>query len=153
MYDPTPCTPSYCGVLSGSPCVPYNWPPIGQDLHLTIGSRNADHGRAPDRDRPVNSIRELFAALRGCWEPPAGEAAHHGAQVSVRFAFRRTGEIIGSPRETYISKDIDDDTRRIYRRAVTAALARCTPMPFGKGLAGAIAGRPIAVRFTDDRTD
>ena len=149
VLDPGPCTPSLCGVFDASPCVPYYLPPIGQDLHLTVSSRDANRGRAPDG--PANSIRELFAALRGCWEPPANDEAHHGMQMSVRFSFKRSGEIIGVPRVTYASKDADDDTRKIYRLAVTAALGRCTPMPLSKGLGAAIAGRPIAIRFVDDR--
>jgi len=42
--------------------------------------------------------------------------------------------------------------REVYRDAVNAALARCTPLHFGDGMAGAIAGRPIAIRFVDSRT-
>jgi hypothetical protein len=151
VFDSGPCTPSFCGAFSGSPCVPYHLPPIGQDLHLTLSSRNADHGNA--RDHPINTIGELFAALRACWEPPARDHAHPGMQVSVRFSFKRTGEIIDRPRVTYTSKDADTDRRDIYRHAVTAALDRCSPIPFSNGLAGAIAGRPIAIRFIDDRTD
>jgi hypothetical protein len=33
-----------------------------------------------------------------------------------------------------------------------AALARCTPLHFGNGMGGAVAGRPIASRFVDNRT-
>ena len=39
----------------------------------------------------------------------------------------------------------------VYREAVTTALERCTPLPFTDGLGGAVAGRPITVRFIDDR--
>jgi hypothetical protein len=151
VFDPGPCTPSYCGVFSGSPCVPYNLPPIGQDLHLTVSSQGADHGNAPEH--PVNTIGELFAALRACWEPPSRDQAHHAMQISVRFSFKRTGEIIAVPRVTYVSKDADADAKEVYQRAVTAALERCSPMPLSKGMGGAIAGRPIAIRFVDDRTD
>jgi hypothetical protein len=35
--------------------------------------------------------------------------------------------------------------------AITAALERCTPLPFTDGLGGAVAGRPIAIRFVDNR--
>ena len=41
---------------------------------------------------------------------------------------------------------------RCLRDAVNAALARCTPLQFGNGMGGAVAGRPIAIRFVDDRT-
>jgi hypothetical protein len=151
VFDPGPCTPSYCGVFDGSPCVPSIMPPFGQDLRLTIGSRKTEQGRAPDR--PVNTIGELFDALRACWEPPTRDEAHLGMQMSVRFSFKRTGEIIATPRVTYTSGDADADSKRIYRRAVTAALERCTPMPLTKDMAGAVAGRPIAIRFVDDRPE
>jgi hypothetical protein len=39
----------------------------------------------------------------------------------------------------------------LYYQAITAALERCSPMPFTTGLGGAIAGRPIAIRFVDNR--
>ena len=42
--------------------------------------------------------------------------------------------------------------RDTYREAVDAALKRCTPLHFSKGMAGAVAGRPIAIRFVDERT-
>jgi hypothetical protein len=43
------------------------------------------------------------------------------------------------------------DTRKTYRDAIDAALARCTPLTLTKGLGGAIAGRPINIRYVDDR--
>jgi hypothetical protein len=42
--------------------------------------------------------------------------------------------------------------RDVYRDAVDAPLKRCTPLHFSTGMAGAVAGRPIAIRFVDDRT-
>jgi hypothetical protein len=151
LSDPRPCTPTVCGLSDGSRCVPYVMPPFGQDLRLTIRSRDVPPGEAPEQ--PVNSLRELYAALRRCWEPPARDEAHLGMQMSVRFSFKRSGEIISTPRVTYASKDTDAETQKLYRGAITAALDRCTPMPLTKGLGGALAGRPIAIRFIDDRTD
>ena len=149
--DPGPCTPSYCGVFGGSPCVPSLLPPIGHELRVTVYSREFEAAAAPNR--PVDTIMELYTAIRACWEPPTKAEAHYGAQLTVRFSFNRTGKIIDRPRETYISKDIDDETRQTYRRAVAAALDRCTPMPVTEGLGGSIAGRPINIRFVDDRGD
>jgi hypothetical protein len=41
--------------------------------------------------------------------------------------------------------------RDTYRDAVDAALERCTPLHFSAGMGGAVAGRPIAIRFVDER--
>jgi len=150
VFDPAPCAPSFCGVFGQWPCVP-ELPPIGQDLRLTIRSRGNDGGRSPEA--PVDSLRALYAALRACWEPPPLSDARAGTQMSVRFSFKRTGEIVAPPRLTYATAEAGPETRRVYRGAIDAALARCTPMPFSRTMGAAVAGRPIAVRFIDDRGD
>jgi hypothetical protein len=150
VFDGAPCNPSFCGVFGPWPCVP-SLPSIGTSPRLTVHTRTSESGRAPEG--PVNSLRELFAALRGCWEPPPLNEALPGMQMSVRFSFKRTGELVAPPRVTYTSSGADPDTRRVYGRAIDAALERCTPMPFGKEMGAAIAGRPIAVRFIDSRRE
>jgi hypothetical protein len=148
VFDSAPCNPSHCGVNDPWPCVP-EFPSNGQDLRLTIHSRNAETARAPEG--PVDSIRALFVALRGCWQPPPSNEAFRGMQMSVRFSFTRAGETVAPPRLTYATSEANADTRRIYRTAIDAALALCTPMPFSPPMGAAIAGRPIAIRFIDDR--
>ncbi len=93
----------------------------------------------------------MFDALRACWVPPQQEQARAGMQMSVRFALKRSGEIIATPRVTYVSPDAPPETRETYHNAITAALERCTPLHLTEGLGGAVAGRPIAVRFVDNR--
>ena len=43
------------------------------------------------------------------------------------------------------------DVRDAYRDAVNAALSRCLPLHFTDGMGGAVAGRPIAIRYVDNR--
>lgn len=148
VFDAAPCNPSFCGVFGPWPCVP-SFPSIGSSPRLTIQTRTSEGGRAPEG--PVNSLRDLFAALRGCWEPPPLNESLRGMQMSVRFSFKRTGELVAPPRVTYTSGEADPDTRRAYSRAIDAAIERCTPMPFSKEMGAAIAGRPIAIRFIDNR--
>jgi hypothetical protein len=95
----------------------------------------------------VNTIRDLFERLRDCWKPPPPSQAHAGIDITVVVSFNRFGEILGHPRITYESEQADDNDRLMYRIAVMEALHRCTPMPFTQGMAGAVAGRPFAVRF------
>jgi hypothetical protein len=161
-----PCHPSFCGVFHRGPCLPYYEPPIGEDLRLTIVSTdandpsvhppvandgNGDSDGAPE-ERPLDSISAMYAALRACWVPPPKDSALHGMEYTIRFAFKRDGEIIAPPRVTYASHGAPANERDVYRDAVKAALTRCAPLHFSKGMGGAVAGRPIAIRFVDDRT-
>jgi hypothetical protein len=153
VFDNRPCTPSFCSVFDREPCQPDFGFPIGQDLRLTIRSLDRDRAdRQPSaQSGEINTIAEIFAALRACWIPPPEDEARRDMQYSVRLSFKRSGEIIARARVTYVTPGIPQATREAYRNAVTAALDRCTPLPFTKGLGGAIAGRPIAIRFVDDR--
>jgi len=102
--------------------------------------------------KPLDSIRAMYAALRTCWVPPSKDSARHGMEYTIRFAFKRDGEIIAPPRVTYASHDAPVDVSDVYRDAVNAALARCTPLHFSDGMGEAVAGRPIAIRFVDKRS-
>jgi len=119
-------------------------------LFCVLGANSEEAAR--EHEAPVNSIRELFAALEACWEPPNLGEAYRGLQMTVRFSFKRSGELIGSPRVTYTS-EVDPEGRRIYGQSIEAMFERCTPIPFSKEMAGAIAGRPINIRFIYDRFD
>jgi hypothetical protein len=156
VFNRRPCMPSGCSVYQRRPCLPQYEFWIGQDLRLTVESGAASgQATAPAADIPdhqLHSLRDMFAALRGCWVPPPQDEAKPGMQMSVRFAFKRNGEIIAEPRVTYTTPDATTETRERYRKAIAAALERCTPLPFSDGLAGAVAGRPIAIRFVDNRT-
>jgi hypothetical protein len=158
-----PCAPTYCSPFSHRPCLPFYGFPLGENLQLTIVSntdtapvnpdqKDADHhsdDAASAHD--VDTIRAMFATLRACWQPPLETEAREGMQMSVRFSFTRDGNLKGPPRVTYVSPDATPEARQVYQQAIKDTLDRCTPMQFSKGMAGAIAGRPIAVRFIDNR--
>ena len=95
---------------------------------------------------PANTIRDVLDKLFGCWKPPSASAATP-MDITVRFSFNRSGEILGKPRITYESATATDNDRLAYRVAVMEALQRCTPMPFTDTMAAAIAGHPFAVQF------
>ena len=148
-----PCTPSYCSVLGRGPCIPEIDYPYGENLQLTIETvpSRDDAAKYQKPDHDLDSIGDLFAALRSCWSPPPAGAAREGMQMTVRFSFKRSGEIIGSPRLTYATADASADVRAAYLKAVNASLDACAPLKFTGGLGGALAGRPIAIRYVDNR--
>ena len=102
-------------------------------------------------ETPVNTLSELMAALRACWVPPPLDQSRAGMQITVQVSFRRNGELLGQPRITFESSGASDDERLAYRIAVAKMLKRCTPVPVTEALGNALAGRPLTIRFVDNR--
>jgi hypothetical protein len=153
VLDHRPCTPTFCSVFNHGPCIPEIFYPYGENLQLTIETAppqdQAAKYQKPDHD--LDSIGDLFAALRSCWSPPPADNARQGMQMSVRFSFKRSGEMIATPRVTYATAGVPADTRDTYLKAINASLDACLPLKFTGGLGGALAGRPIAIRYVDNR--
>ena len=153
VLDGRPCTPYFCSVFNHGPCIPEIDYPYGEDLQLTIETvppqDQAAKYQKPDHD--LDTIGDLFAELRSCWSPPPAEAARAGMQMSVRFSFKRSGEMIAPPRMTFSTSGAAADTRATYLKAINASLDACLPLKFTGGLGGALAGRPIAIRYVDNR--
>jgi hypothetical protein len=148
-----PCTPYFCSVFNRGPCIPEIDYPYGENLQLTVQSvpPKDDEAKYQKPDHDLDNIGDLFAALRSCWTPPSAEAAKEGMQMTVRFSFKRSGDMIGSPRMTFATEGAPADVRNTYLKAINASLDACVPLKFTGALAGALAGRPIAIRYVDNR--
>jgi hypothetical protein len=153
VLDSSPCTPSFCSVFNHGPCIPEIDYPYGENLQLTIQTvpSKDDQAKYQKPDHDLDNIGDLFAELRSCWSPPPPDAAREGMQMSVRFSFKKSGEMIGPPRLTYATAGVPADTRDTYLKAINASLNACIPLKFTDGLADALAGRPIAIRYVDNR--
>jgi hypothetical protein len=153
VLDGQPCTPYFCSVFNHGPCIPEIEYPYGENLQLTVESvpSRDDVSKYQKPDHDLNTIGDLFAELRSCWSPPPAASAREGMQMSVRFSFKRSGEIIGTPRMTFATKGVSADTRAAYLKAINASLNACVPLKFTGDLGGALAGRPIAIRYVDNR--
>ena len=153
VLDRRPCTPTFCSVFNHGPCIPEIFYPYGENLQLTVESAPShdDAAKYQKPDHDLDTISDLFAALRSCWTPPPADDAREGMQMSVRFSFKRSGEIIAAPRLTYATAGVSADTRATYLKAINASLDACVPLKFTGGLSGALAGRPIAIRYVDNR--
>ena len=153
VLDGRPCTPSFCSVFNHGPCIPEIDYPYGENLQLTVETVPSQDDKAkyakPDHD--LDTIGDLFAELRSCWSPPPADDAKEGMQMTVRFSFKRDGEIIATPRLTFATVGASADTRATYLKAINASLDACAPLKFTSNLGGALAGRPIAIRFVDNR--
>jgi hypothetical protein len=153
VLDRGPCTPYFCSVFNHGPCIPEIDYPYGENLQVTVDSvpsqEDAAKYQKPNHD--LDNIGDLFAALRSCWSPPPADTARAGMQMSVRFSFKRSGELIGAPRLTFATAGVSADTRATYLKAINASLDACVPLKFTGNLGGALAGRPIMIRYVDNR--
>ena len=101
---------------------------------------------ASAQPQQLDTLKDVFAKLYSCWEPPPASRANP-MDITVIVSFNRQGAILGQPRITYESTNASDNDRLAYRIAVMETLQRCTPLPFTEGLGGAVAGRPFAIPF------
>lgn len=82
-----------------------------------------------------------------CWRPPKDSA---GMEITLIFSFKRDGTLLGEPRIGFSKLLGDQDLQKRFVASALTALARCAPLKFSPGLAGAIAGRPFSMRFKTD---
>jgi hypothetical protein len=73
----------------------------GQRNGLGAADQGADNPDGPADKKTLNSISEMYAALRACWTPPPKDEGRHGMEYTIRFAFKRDGGIVAPPRRTY----------------------------------------------------
>jgi hypothetical protein len=148
-----PCTPYFCSVLNRGPCIPEIDYPYGENLQLTVESKppeqDASKYQKPEHD--LDNIGDLFAALRSCWTPPQADSAKDGMQMTVRFSFKRSGDLVGPPRLTFATAGTPSGVRDTYFKAINDSIGACVPLKFTGNLGGALAGRPIAIRYVDNR--
>lgn len=149
ILDGPDCEPTVCSVLDPRPCLGDEDLPLGDNLQVTIDSSPAADAPKPDSD--VSTLQDLFVRLRACWTPPPEAEAVKGMQMSVRVSFNRAGKMLAAPQLTYALPGVSAQARAAYRQAIERSLATCAPLHFTREFAGAIAGRPIMIRYVDNR--
>jgi hypothetical protein len=59
--------------------------------------------------------------------------------------------LIGPPRLTFATVGAPSEVRNTYFKAINDSIGACVPLKFTGNLGGALAGRPIAIRYVDNR--
>jgi hypothetical protein len=94
--------------------------------------------------QPANTLRELSQALVQCAKihvPPSGD------EITLIFSLKRDGSLLGKPRITYSKLTGDRADQQEFVANTLSALSQCFPLHITDGLGGAIAGRPLSIRF------
>ena len=96
---------------------------------------------------PANSIRELSDQLSQCLAAPGK------GEVTLRLSLRRNGSLLGKPHVAFSKLPQDDAKKRQAMDSIAASVDRCLPAKITDALGGAIAGRPLVLRFTPKKRE
>lgn len=96
----------------------------------------------PSPTAPAATLNALFAYLSHCLRDVAGPP---GAQLTIAFALKRDGSLLGAPHVAFLRAQRDSD-RALMLDRVAGKFAACLPAPITDGLGGAIAGRRLTLR-------
>ena len=102
--------------------------------------------RHPCIYRPFHQVCSVFRRR------PCVPELEYPFTEQLQLTIKRNGELFGKPRVTYVTPGLPGEVRQAYWDAVEAAVERCTPLALSNGLGGALAGRPFAIRFVDQRS-
>jgi hypothetical protein len=93
---------------------------------------------------PANTLRELSEALDRCLVIPNGVV---GFEITIVFSLRRDGGLLGRPRISFSKLAGEVLEQRKFAKDIADAFDRCLPVSITDALGGAIAGRPMSIRF------
>jgi hypothetical protein len=101
-------------------------------------------GATPAVSAPANTLSELSLSLRSCVQAPTQSV---GSELTILFALKRDGSLLGKPRITHSHLVGDSDAQAAFVADAIEALAKCLPVSITDALGGAIAGRPFSIRI------
>jgi hypothetical protein len=95
------------------------------------------------RSAPANTLPDLWRELSACVKGPGDT----GSELTIIFALKRDGSLLGKPRITHSHLLGDADAQNAFVAVAIGALAKCLPISITDDLGGAIAGRPLSIRI------
>jgi hypothetical protein len=101
-------------------------------------------GPARAQSSAANSLSEMWRGLSLCIGAPGDRS---GSELTIVFALKRDGSLLGTPRITHSRLVGDANAQKTFVALAIDALQKCLPVKITDDLGGAIAGRMFAFRF------
>jgi hypothetical protein len=108
---------------------------------LTATGAIAQHGT------PANTLTDIRRQFSACLE---STPIDKGSVITITFAMKRDGSLLGKPRISYSHFNGDVEARRRFVEEVNYALDSCLPLKITPALGAAIAGQMFFVTFEGD---
>jgi hypothetical protein len=105
-------------------------------------------GAPPSQAQVIDRIDAIAPYMDDCVVRALQGQGFEGRDLTLRFAFRRNGTIIGDPAITYSRPPRTEPEQMRFIAALRAALKRCAPLPFSNQLGAVIAGKIFTFRYT-----
>ena len=92
---------------------------------------------------PANTLADLSRQFSACMATRPLE--NSSSQMTIAFAMRRDGSVMGKPRITYSHLEGDAPAKQRFVASVERAVGSCLPIGVTPALGGAIAGRIFTI--------
>jgi hypothetical protein len=116
-------------------------------LVVVIAALLIETGAFAENSIPANTLMDIRRQFSTCLE---GTPIETGSAITITFAMKRDGSLLGKPRISYSRLDGDAGTRRRFVENVQHALNSCLPLKITPALGAAIAGQIFFVTFEGD---
>jgi hypothetical protein len=104
-------------------------------------------GALAQNGAPANTLMDIRRQFSACLE---GTPIQTPSAITIAFAMRRDGSLIGKPRISYSHLIGDADARRRFVDEARRALNTCLPLKITPALGAAIAGQIFVVTLVGE---
>ena len=116
-------------------------------LGVVIAALLIATGAIAQNRTPANTLMDIRHQFSACLE---GTPIEKGSVITITFAMKRDGSLLGKPRISYSHFNGDAVSRRRFVEDVHHALNSCLPLKITPALGAAIAGQIFFVTFEGD---
>ena len=116
-------------------------------LGLIIAAALNTTGAIAQHGTPANTLMDIRRQFSACLE---STPIDKGSVITITFAMKRDGSLLGKPRISYSHFNGDVEARRRFVEDVHYALNSCLPLKITPALGAAIAGQIFFVTFEGD---